>query len=82
MAQRAYQNVKFKTVDGVYLRGRLYPAARRGPAVVMSPGVGEMFESIGVSQITLTDYVNSITSHWNNGHQAFQRSSKKLVSLR
>ncbi|PGH05503.1 hypothetical protein AJ80_08324 [Polytolypa hystricis UAMH7299] len=38
MTKRAYQNVKFKALDGVYLRGRLYPAAQRGPAVIMSPG--------------------------------------------
>lgn len=44
MAKRAYQNVKFKAVDGVYLRGRLYAAAQRGPAVIMSPGVSDSFK--------------------------------------
>ncbi|KAL4863049.1 Alpha/Beta hydrolase protein [Aspergillus spectabilis] len=38
MTEKAYQNVQFKTLDGIYLRGRLYPAAQRGPAVVLSPG--------------------------------------------
>lgn len=33
------QQVEFQTVDGVTLRGSLYPAASKGPAVVMTPGV-------------------------------------------
>lgn len=37
MASR--EDVEFKTVDGTILRGRLYPATVRGPAVVMTPGV-------------------------------------------
>ncbi|PGH14045.1 hypothetical protein AJ79_03315 [Helicocarpus griseus UAMH5409] len=38
METRGYQNVKFRALDGVYLRGRLYPAAQKGPAVILSPG--------------------------------------------
>ncbi|KAL2828560.1 Alpha/Beta hydrolase protein [Aspergillus pseudoustus] len=34
----SYENVQFKTLDGTVLRGRLYPAAQRGPAVILSPG--------------------------------------------
>jgi hypothetical protein len=34
-----YEKVQFKTLDGIFLRGRLYPAAQRGPAVILSPGV-------------------------------------------
>ncbi|CAM1502387.1 Fc.00g043710.m01.CDS01 [Cosmosporella sp. VM-42] len=32
------EDVEFQTLDGVILRGWLYPASERGPAVVMSPG--------------------------------------------
>jgi hypothetical protein len=34
-----YRRIKFKTIDGIDLRGRLYPAAQRGPAVILTPGV-------------------------------------------
>ncbi|KAJ0422728.1 Alpha/Beta hydrolase protein [Aspergillus carlsbadensis] len=33
-----YEKVQFRTLDGIFLRGRLYPAAQRGPAVILSPG--------------------------------------------
>lgn len=39
--QKTWENVRFKTIDGIYLRGRLYAAARRGPAIIMMPGVRE-----------------------------------------
>lgn len=35
----ASQEVSFKTLDGLIIRGALYPADKRGPAVVMTPGV-------------------------------------------
>ncbi|KAL6231641.1 Alpha/Beta hydrolase protein [Aspergillus navahoensis] len=44
MAQ-SYQNVQFKTLDGIYLRGRLYAAAHRGPAVILSPGYNVVLEN-------------------------------------
>jgi hypothetical protein len=34
------QEVEFKTTDGLTLRGRIFAAKERGPAVIMSPGVG------------------------------------------
>ena len=37
MANR--QNVEFKTMDGITLRGDLYSAGQRGPAVILTPGV-------------------------------------------
>ncbi|KAF5127154.1 Polyketide transferase ATR5 [Metarhizium anisopliae] len=46
MAQR--QEVEFKTVDGVLLRGYLYPAQSRGPGVVMSPGFNATTEMLGM----------------------------------
>ncbi|OKL61916.1 hypothetical protein UA08_02260 [Talaromyces atroroseus] len=32
------QDVEFKTIDGLTLRGWLFPAAQRGPAIIMTPG--------------------------------------------
>jgi pimeloyl-ACP methyl ester carboxylesterase len=32
------QNIEFKTIDGLTLRGWLFPAAQRGPAIIMTPG--------------------------------------------
>ena len=32
-------DVEFRTVDGLFLRGWLYPAAQRGPALIMTQGV-------------------------------------------
>lgn len=34
-----HEDVEFKTLDGLTLRGWLYPAASKGPAVIMTPGV-------------------------------------------
>ncbi|CBF75779.1 hypothetical protein AN3611.2 [Aspergillus nidulans FGSC A4] len=42
---KPYQNVQFKTLDGIYLRGRLYPAAQRGPAVILSPGYNVVLDN-------------------------------------
>jgi hypothetical protein len=33
------EDVEWKTLDGLTLRGWLFPAAQRGPAMIMSPGV-------------------------------------------
>lgn len=33
------QEVEFKTLDGLTLRGWLYPAKSRGPGIIMTPGV-------------------------------------------
>jgi len=42
-----HEDVEFKTIDGLTLRGWLYPAASKGPAVVMTPGVSQMQMSLG-----------------------------------
>lgn len=34
-----FSPIEFKTVDGHTLRGCLYSAAQRGPAIIMTPGV-------------------------------------------
>lgn len=33
------EDVEFKTIDGITLRGRIYPAKALGPGIVISPGV-------------------------------------------
>ncbi|KFY38192.1 hypothetical protein V494_04449 [Pseudogymnoascus sp. VKM F-4513 (FW-928)] len=33
-----YEDVEFKTIEGLVLRGWLFSAAKRGPAVIMTPG--------------------------------------------
>ncbi|KJX94358.1 peptidase s15 like protein [Zymoseptoria brevis] len=40
------EKISFRTMDGLQLCGNLYPAAKRGPAVIINPGMGcvkEMF---------------------------------------
>jgi hypothetical protein len=36
---KSYEDVAFKTLDGIRLRGYLYAASRKGPAVILTPGV-------------------------------------------
>jgi hypothetical protein len=33
------QDVSFRTLSGLTLRGWLFPAEKRGPAIILSPGV-------------------------------------------
>lgn len=43
-----HEDVEFRTLDGLTIRGWLYPAASRGPAIVITPGVSSIlgdFES-------------------------------------
>ena len=42
------ENVEFKTMDGVTLRGLVYPASKQGPGVVLSPGVSlpKLFDTL------------------------------------
>lgn len=35
----ARQNVEFPTIDGLKIRGWLFPAQGYGPAVIITPGV-------------------------------------------
>lgn len=39
MAQSLREDIEFKTLDGITLRGWLYPAEKRGPAIILSAGV-------------------------------------------
>lgn len=34
-----HQDVEFKTLDGLTIRGWLYPAKSRAPAIIITPGV-------------------------------------------
>lgn len=34
-----HEDVEFRTLDGLTIRGWLYPAKSRGPAIVITPGV-------------------------------------------
>lgn len=36
-----HEDVEFKTLDGLALRGWLYPASQRGPGIVITPGVSK-----------------------------------------
>jgi hypothetical protein len=37
----AHEDVEFKTLDGLTLRGWLYPASKRGPGIIITPGVSQ-----------------------------------------
>ncbi|KAE8145033.1 alpha/beta-hydrolase [Aspergillus avenaceus] len=58
------ENVEFPTVDGLTLRGRLYAASQRGPAIILNPGfnlvkevyVPEMAECFQRANITALIY--------------------------
>lgn len=39
MAQSLREDIEFKTLDGITLRGWLYPAEKRGPGIILSAGV-------------------------------------------
>ncbi|KAG4435906.1 hypothetical protein IFR05_008600 [Cadophora sp. M221] len=46
MGMSSFQEVSFKSLDGLNLHGHLYPAATKGPAIILTPGfacVKEMF---------------------------------------
>ncbi|TVY19101.1 Polyketide transferase, partial [Lachnellula arida] len=57
------QNVQFKTLDGLTLKGLLYPASQNGPAIIMTPGfnftkemfvaeIAEYFQKAGFTTLT------------------------------
>ena len=50
MSQR--NEVEFKTLDGLILRGVLYSASSQGPGIVLAPGV-RLFESQSFRVLTL-----------------------------
>jgi hypothetical protein len=35
----AHEYIEFRTLDNTVLRGCLFPADRRGPGIIMTPGV-------------------------------------------
>ncbi|TVY87035.1 Polyketide transferase [Lachnellula willkommii] len=57
------QNVQFKTLDGLTLKGLLYLASQNGPAIIMTPGfnftkemfvaeIAEYFQKAGFTTLT------------------------------
>ncbi|PQE16268.1 hypothetical protein CJF32_00006146 [Rutstroemia sp. NJR-2017a WRK4] len=57
------ESVQFKTVDGLTLKGNLYPASQKGPAIIMTPGfnftkemfvaeIAEYFQKAGFTTLT------------------------------
>ncbi|KAL9094792.1 MAG: hypothetical protein Q9165_003063 [Trypethelium subeluteriae] len=44
----ASERVEFKTIDGVILRGVVFPASARGPAVILSPAFNSVKEMLGL----------------------------------
>ncbi|KAI9781694.1 MAG: hypothetical protein M1816_002218 [Peltula sp. TS41687] len=45
------QDVEFKTIDGLLLRGRLFSAGERGPGIVMTPGINSVKEMLGLLDV-------------------------------
>jgi hypothetical protein len=37
----SHEDVEWKTLDGLTIRGWLYPASKRGPGIIITPGVGK-----------------------------------------
>lgn len=50
-------DVEFTTLDGLTLRGWVFPAAKRGPGMIMSPGVRTLATSrvLATTRHSLTD---------------------------
>jgi hypothetical protein len=40
------EDVEFQTLDGLTIKGWLYPASKRGPGVIMTPGVCTSFVGV------------------------------------
>ncbi|KAK5055905.1 hypothetical protein LTR84_012455 [Exophiala bonariae] len=40
-----FQNIKFQGLDRVWLRGKLYSASQRGPAVILTPGYNVVLDN-------------------------------------
>ena len=41
-----HEDVEFQTLDGLTIRGWLYPAASRGPAIIITPGVSSILKYV------------------------------------
>jgi hypothetical protein len=48
-----HKDVEFKTLDDIILRGSLYPASRRGPAIILTPGVSQFTRPVSVNAHTV-----------------------------
>ncbi|KAI0853136.1 DltD N-terminal domain protein [Daldinia vernicosa] len=47
----AFEDVEFQTIDGLTLRGRVYHADQRGPAIIMCPGFNCVLEMAGLPAV-------------------------------
>lgn len=63
MAQPSREDIEFKSLDGVTLRGWLYPAEKRGPGIILSAGVREnpCLNSKGGLDLSLNNSLRSST---------------------
>lgn len=63
MAQPLREDIEFKTLDGITLRGWLYPAEKRGPGIILSAGVRDNPCSISEKDLDLppTNPLHSLT---------------------
>lgn len=43
-----HEDVEFQTLDGLMIRGWLYPAASRGPAIIITPGVSSTLSLVRI----------------------------------
>ncbi|KAG2412144.1 hypothetical protein HFD88_009700 [Aspergillus terreus] len=44
----SHENIEFRTLDNTVLRGCLFPAAQRGPGIIMTPGFNATKEMLGL----------------------------------
>lgn len=59
----AHQDIVFKTLDGITLTGWLYPASKRGPAIILTPGVCKVPALIPLTSNLVLRSVLGLTSY-------------------
>ncbi|KJZ72360.1 hypothetical protein HIM_08286 [Hirsutella minnesotensis 3608] len=58
----SFTHTKFRTIDGIELHGRVYPAARRGPGVVMCPGFNSVLTMLNFPECASALQKHGITT--------------------
>ncbi|TEY71321.1 hypothetical protein BOTCAL_0095g00040 [Botryotinia calthae] len=56
------QQIEFKAIDGITLRGQIYPAEGPGPAIVLSPGSNCVIDMLGLPDVAKAFQHASITA--------------------
>jgi hypothetical protein len=70
------EDVTFKTLDGLLIHGWLYPAVKRGPGVIMTPGVSYNQHSFGnIHDVEAANINNSSIASNKISTQAYLRLS-------